>query len=301
MAHKHDFYKKKYYIIQALRYVKYIGIISAFITFYSDVVIFNFLSLLTFFVLVEAILHFELFKAGLFQYVSMITIKLRYNTKNYTYEHYTNEITYTLPFEGKWAIINGSYGKEHSHSWGIQAQRYAYDFIKIDEHGKSYETNPLHLKDYYCYDEALLAPADGKVVKVYNKAKDSIIIDPPKFLSRSNHIAGNYITIQHTNSEFSTLAHLKKDSMLVLEGDQVKRGQKIATCGNTGNSTEPHLHFQLHNTKHFFHTLGLPIKFKNYTLHSYEAIHSIDSRAKIPKGEIKKGYLTRGYLVSNNA
>ncbi len=60
----------------------------------------------------------------------------------------------------------------------------------------------------------------------------------------------NYLTIKHSNGEFSQYAHLKYKGSLVKIGDKVKKGQKIAFSGNTGWSTEPHLHF------HVFKLLG---------------------------------------------
>jgi murein DD-endopeptidase MepM/ murein hydrolase activator NlpD len=58
---------------------------------------------------------------------------------------------------------------------------------------------------------------------------------------------GNYVIIDHGNGEYSFLAHLKKGSMVVAVGDSLKSGQFIGLCGNSGNSSEPHLHYHLQN------------------------------------------------------
>jgi murein DD-endopeptidase MepM/ murein hydrolase activator NlpD len=59
---------------------------------------------------------------------------------------------------------------------------------------------------------------------------------------------GNAVFIQHRENEVSVLAHLKLDSVKVKVGDKVARGQLIGLCGNSGNSSEPHLHYHLQNT-----------------------------------------------------
>src|SRR4030042_3143803 len=59
---------------------------------------------------------------------------------------------------------------------------------------------------------------------------------------------GNAVFIQHSENEVSVLAHLKFDSVMVKVGDKVEAGQKIGLCGNSGNSSEPHLHYHLQNT-----------------------------------------------------
>lgn len=74
---------------------------------------------------------------------------------------------------------------------------------------------------------------------------------------------GNYITIRHQEKEFSTLAHLMPGSITVALGQKVVRGQVIARCGNSGNTSEPHVHFQLNDGRSFLASAGLPIRFKN--------------------------------------
>ena len=296
---EHRKYWYKYCLLRFSRNAKYIGILSAVATLFFDSFVFPLLSVLAVFVLVEAVLEFSVVKAQILQQIGVVITLLKHRGKRPSIENYENETQYALPFNGKWAVFNGSYLKEHSHSWGIPTQRYAYDFVKIDDNGRTHAGDPTDLYAYYCYNEAILAPADGRVVEVYNKAEDTILFGPGKLLSRSPHIAGNYVVIQHTENEYSTLAHLKKDSITVKPGDVVSRGQTLAKCGNTGNSTEPHLHFQLQDGQSFFHSAGLPVKFKNVALDTLTNDQAIDARPTIPKEEIPEGYLTRGYIAYN--
>ena len=76
-------------------------------------------------------------------------------------------------------------------------------------------------------------------------------------------IRGNYVLICHSDGEYSLLAHLKPDSIRVSVGQSIKRGEKIAECGNSGNTSEPHLHFQVQLGKSFYSSPGLPVEFEN--------------------------------------
>ncbi len=291
--------KLKYYTLQFSRQIKYLGVLAAILTLAFDHRAFAWLSLLALFVIVEMALDFSLLKAALFQYTAKLLNRFKPSPKAISNDMIKTKTKFSLPFEGQWVVINGSYEKAQSHSWGISPQRYAYDFIQLDENPKSFKNDWSQMSDYYCYDEKILAPADGEVVKVYNKAQDSILFKPGKFLSKSNHIAGNHIILKHKAKEYTTLAHLKKDSITVKKGDKVKRGQVIARCGNTGNSTEPHLHFQLQDHKSFFFSNGLPIEFQNIKLETINNYEAIDPRPKMAKKDLLEGYITRGYKVFN--
>jgi murein DD-endopeptidase MepM/ murein hydrolase activator NlpD len=74
---------------------------------------------------------------------------------------------------------------------------------------------------------------------------------------------GNYVILRHAGGEFSHYAHLKQGSVRVKAGDTVKQGQGIAQLGQTGNTTEPHLHFQLTDGPDPLYSRGVPIRFKN--------------------------------------
>jgi hypothetical protein len=78
-------------------------------------------------------------------------------------------------------------------------------------------------------------------------------------------IVGNFVLIDHGQSEFAFYAHLKPGSVRVKTGDQVKAGDVIGKLGSSGNSTEPHLHFQLCN-KPGLGGSGIPVNFSNVTI-----------------------------------
>jgi murein DD-endopeptidase MepM/ murein hydrolase activator NlpD len=176
-------------------------------------------------------------------------------------ESYQQKTRLTLPVTGKWLVANGGVTPEKSHSWDLIAQRYAYDLVKADAEGRTHRGEGKQLADYYAFGQPIVAPAGGEVVQVRNGIRDY----PRPGLGRidffTRDIAGNYVVIRHTEGEYSFLAHLKRDSMRVKVGDWVERGQVIGLCGNSGHSTEPHLHFQVQDHPNFYLAVGLPVKF----------------------------------------
>jgi murein DD-endopeptidase MepM/ murein hydrolase activator NlpD len=77
-----------------------------------------------------------------------------------------------------------------------------------------------------------------------------------------NQPEGNNVIIEHGNSEYSMLAHLNQGTISVKVGDFVKKGQVIGRCGNSGNSTEPHLNFQVMDTPDYLSGKSIRIQFE---------------------------------------
>jgi hypothetical protein len=161
-------------------------------------------------------------------------------------------------------VFNGGVTKETSHSWSIPSQRFAYDLVKYGRNGRSFDGDGRRLDDYFCFDAPILAPANGVVIKARDGIRDAPHVGTfwMDWLTRS--IAGNSVLIKHADSEYCLLAHLKRGSVRVKTGQTVKRGQEIGRCGHSGNSTEPHLHFQFQNGKSFYFNSGLPVRFSEF-------------------------------------
>lgn len=142
----------------------------------------------------------------------------------------------TLPFWGEWKVSQGYEGSiTHLGKWSK-----AIDFVVADESGKTYSEPGIRLEDYYCYDKPVLAPADGYVYEIVNYVEDNVIGEVD-----TNKNWGNSIVINHLDGLYSQISHIRKDSFKVAVGDYVTRGTPLATCGSSGRSPEPHLHFQL--------------------------------------------------------
>ncbi len=215
-------------------------------------------------------------------------------------DNYSCAVNYSLPFNGEWTVVNGGVTQNDSHSWEIPTQRYAYDFIILDKSGKSFNGEETSPGSFYCYGKDILAPADGIVVEVGDGNPDSKITVDRKATCASSDIRGNYVLTQHGKGEYSLLAHLKPDSIKVSVSQHVSRGEKIAQCGNSGNSSEPHLHFHIQAGLSFYSSPGLPIEFNGLTVNSTENYELFDDRkASADSINSYPPYISRGQGVSN--
>jgi murein DD-endopeptidase MepM/ murein hydrolase activator NlpD len=148
-----------------------------------------------------------------------------------------------VPFKGAWTVFWGGDSKEQNYHVESQAQKNAFD-IMIFKDGKTYKTDGKTNEDYYAFGQELLAPCDGEVVLVVDGVKDNI----PGMLNPV-YIPGNSVIIKTVNKEFLFFAHFKQHSIKVKQGQKVKQGEVLGLCGNSGNSSEPHLHFHIQNVE----------------------------------------------------
>ncbi len=273
---------------------KWIGVLG-FPMFFSNWYFWKILWLFWLFAVLEIMITFPTFIQSLRQIVGIIVADIN-NKPMPDIENYIPKVKYSLPFNGEWVVVNGGVTKEYSHSWEINSQRYAYDFIILNNEGKSYIGDEMLLNNYCCYGCPVLSPADGIVVEIRTDCKDSKIIGSGKTDRLIKDIRGNYIVIKHSDDEFSCLAHLAPRSIMVSVGQKVRRKEQIALSGNSGNTSEPHLHFQIQNTKNFFNSAGLPIHFENINIESQPNYKEYDSR-HIPIAYTN--FISRGQRVCN--
>ncbi|MFJ7185665.1 M23 family metallopeptidase [Lysinibacillus xylanilyticus] len=173
-----------------------------------------------------------------------------------TDQQYTKN-KYIMPIRGEWFVFWGGTNEFVNYHYVYENQRYAYDLVKVQD-GQSYQNSPIRNEDFYAFDEDIIAPADGKVVEVVDGIKDNV----PGEMDERN-AAGNYVVIEHANNEFSMIAHFKKNSILVKSGDTVTEGQLIGKCGNSGNSSEAHIHFQVMDSPDIVYGKSIRILFKD--------------------------------------
>jgi hypothetical protein len=160
-----------------------------------------------------------------------------------------------LPFRGEWTVIWGGRDIAQNYHARTRDQRFALDLV-ITKDGRSHAGEGTELKDYYCYGEPILAPAAGTVLWV----RDSLPDNRPGRTDPKNP-AGNAVMLDHGNREFSLFAHLQPRSLKVKAGQRVRAGDELGRCGNSGNTTEPHLHYHLQDGPKFGDADGLPPRF----------------------------------------
>ncbi len=215
--------------------------------------------------------------------------------------NYCSKVQYMLPFEGEWTVINGGCEKEFSHSWNVPTQRYAYDFVIMDNNGKTYHGPSDIVTSYACYGKNVLAPADGVVVAIGNICDDEKPFGEGIIEMTAKDIRGNFILIKHAEKEYGFIGHLQPNSIIVEIGQKVKQGEIIAKCGNSGNSSEPHIHFHLQDGLSFFMSAGIPISFQNICVSKKKGYENYDKRisSDLKKSTSSKTKIHRGEQVSN--
>ena len=182
--------------------------------------------------------------------------------KNDTYFHIH------LPYFGEWFVSQAHEGKiTHKEDW-----RFAFDFVIADETQKTFKSPGEQLSDFYCYNLPVLAPAAGYVVTLVDGIEDNNIGDV-----NLGENWGNAIVIKHSDFLYSKITHIKQGSFKVKLGDYVRKGEVLATCGNSGRSPEPHIHFQMQSTPFVgAKTLKYPIAYYVSKLNGRYKFHSFD-------------------------
>ncbi|WP_119299775.1 M23 family metallopeptidase [Dongia deserti] len=171
---------------------------------------------------------------------------------------YQTKAVLRVPFRGEWFVFWGGRTLEQNYHAADKAQRFALDLL-IRKNGASYAGDAAKLDSYHCWDQPILAPAEGVVAGAVDGLRDQPIGE-----GNPKNPAGNHVILDLGKGEFAFLAHLRKGSVTIEPGDQVTTGQELGKCGNSGNSSEPHLHFHLQTTPDLRAGEGLPAFFENY-------------------------------------
>lgn len=153
-----------------------------------------------------------------------------------------NKTKLLLPFKGAWTVYWGGDTQELNYHIINKAQKNAFDFIITDKSGKSFKTDGSTNSDYYAFGKEIFAPCDGTVVSVLNGVRDN----KPGEMNPRN-VTGNSVVLKTVNNEYILFAHFKYGSIKVKKGQVVKQRQLLGLCGNSGNSSEAHLHFHIQN------------------------------------------------------
>jgi len=195
----------------------------------------------------------------------------------------TGEMELWLPFTGLWLARNSPARRVPSHGTDLMGGRYAIDFIGVDHRRRTagrrdwrtlLATEPP--ERYFAYGRPILAPAAGTVVDVHDGEIDHVgrrsqLSLVPYALGQAARlrqgvraIAGNYVIIALPGGAFVALVHLRAGSVRVAIGDEVTTGQPLGACGNSGNSTQPHVHVQVMDNLDLSIARGLPMAFRRF-------------------------------------
>lgn len=193
----------------------------------------------------------------------------------------TTPLVLDLPFRGRWMARNSPVRRVPSHGTHALGSTYAIDFIAVDGHGRSapatwrtlFSTEPPEA--FVGFGRPILAPVAGTVVVAHDgeedhEARRSQLTLLPYALGQAGRlregmsaIAGNHVVLElGPRGPFVALVHLRRGTVRVAVGDAVAVGDPLGECGNSGNSTQPHVHVQASDSLDWSSARGLPIVFR---------------------------------------
>jgi murein DD-endopeptidase MepM/ murein hydrolase activator NlpD len=168
-----------------------------------------------------------------------------------------NMTTLALPFKEEWTVVWGGDTKALNYHVESNSQKNAFDFVITDNTGKTFTGNGKLNADYYAFGKPITAPADGIVVSVVDGVKDNV---PGKM--NTFNVGGNTVVIKTATDEYLVFCHLQHQTIKLKEGQKVKKGDLLGNCGNTGHSSEPHLHFHIQNVEDLSSGTGIKAFFE---------------------------------------
>jgi hypothetical protein len=149
-------------------------------------------------------------------------------------------------------------------------ERYAIDWVKLGDDGKTFSGDERKNSSYHAYGLPVTAVADGRVVEVLDGLVENVPQQSTMAIELTPaNIAGNHIVEEIGGGLYVGYAHFRPGSITVKQGDSVHRGEVIGKVGNSGNSSEPHLHIQICDAPSFLACDGLPMQFKDITVTKY--------------------------------
>lgn len=170
------------------------------------------------------------------------------------------QIDMAYPFSGRWLVRNSPANRVPSHGTALYGQSYAIDFVPVDESGRTAPVRLVSLvrpeppERFPGFGQPILAPVGGTVLAAHDTEPDHrahrglpsvgyMLTQGRRAAAGWVALAGNHVLIE-SGGVVVGLCHLRRGSVEVRSGQRVNIGDLVAECGNSGNSTEPHLHIQ---------------------------------------------------------
>ena len=190
----------------------------------------------------------------------------------------TTTIDLAYPFKGRWLIQNSPANAVPSHGTARFASSYAIDFVPVDRAGRTAPfgltslLRPEPAERFPGFGRGILAPVAGVVVAVDDVQTDHrafrglpsvgyALTQGRRAAAGWRELAGNHVLIETDAGPVVAVCHLQRDSVHVHPGQRVRVGEELGRCGNSGNSTEPHVHVQAMDRTDVLRAAALPISF----------------------------------------
>jgi Peptidase family M23 len=190
-----------------------------------------------------------------------------------------------FPLRGeRWVAVNSPADRIPSHGVDMLGQRYAFDFLRVDER-PGIHAHPAgtlrgiviggRTREAYAWGAPVHMPLDGEILRAVDGVPERGWLHPVREIghvlfnaltftpARLPRILGNHV-IARCGDVYAAFAHFAPGSVAVREGQSVRAGDVIGRVGHTGNSTMPHLHFQLMDSLDPLTAKGVPCAFRRY-------------------------------------
>lgn len=181
----------------------------------------------------------------------------------------------TAPVEGRWIALNSPTSRVPSHGIHAWSQTYAVDLVADPADGSrpgfSWWPPARRPEDFPGFGAPIGAPISGTIVRARRALRDHwsrtsplgivyFVVESVRELLGPIGVLGNHVVVRGDDGRFALVAHLQRHSIGVDVGDRVRRGERIARCGNSGNSTEPHVHLQVMDRPSVWVAAGVPLR-----------------------------------------
>jgi peptidase M23-like protein len=181
----------------------------------------------------------------------------------------------SLPVKGGvWYMSEGCCSDNTHHRRGLAPvngqlsvpQRFAIDFFVLNDRMQAWAGNPSKITNYFSYRQPVIASAPGIVVDSQDGLPNNTALPNPPKPPPIDQTVGNHVTVQIGPALYALYAHLDPGSVKVHIGQRVKAGQLLGLIGTSGNSSTPHLHFEIMTTPEFFPTDSVAYVFSQFRL-----------------------------------
>lgn len=199
------------------------------------------------------------------------------------------------PVDGRWQGVNSPVSAVPSHGVRMYGQTYAIDLVADPADGLRPSFGTAMMRDpreYPAFGRPVRAMIDGTVVRASDRQRDHrarsnragfaymMAEGALRELGGAAFVVGNHVTIRGDDGVFAVVAHLRRGSITVGVGDRVRAGDIVGSCGNSGNSSEPHVHAQLMDRRSFWTAQGVPMAFRDVALDDGDRVDALPANGR---------------------
>jgi murein DD-endopeptidase MepM/ murein hydrolase activator NlpD len=207
------------------------------------------------------------------------------------------------PVSGRWSAVNSPTNRTPSHYTNAFGQTFAIDLVFEPRPGArpAFGRGPAFrpAADFPAFGEPVRSPVRGRVVDVRTGARDHrsrsswaayaymMIEGMVRELAGSRFVVGNCVIVEADDGVYALVAHLHRGSATVRPGDEVRAGDVVGRCGNSGNSSEPHVHVQLMDHRWPVVAAGLPFVFTDVSIDGSAPTDGLPANEEIMVADVR--------------